>query len=33
MTSLTLLELFLGFFCASLALTVLRTATPRSDAG
>lgn len=33
MTSLTLLELFLGFLCATTALTILRTSTPRNDAG
>jgi hypothetical protein len=33
MTSLTLLEVFLGFFCASLALTFLRNAAPGNEAG
>jgi hypothetical protein len=32
MTSLTLLELFLGFLCATTALTFLRNATARGDA-
>ena len=32
MTSLSLLEMFLGFFCAALGLTFLRTAKPRNNA-
>ena len=32
MNSVNLLELFLGFFCASMALTILRSASPRNNA-